>query len=241
MRPTFRDIMACMRQTETGIRRQMQGTRDRVVHVLPPRGRFELMGERPNAALWRDKFVQKQHFSAAAVPLGPFRSVASVSDACAAAREYVPSSLSVAVRARWHLSCCEYLGVGRSACIAPRTAHTSLPCERPGKTPRGRVVHRCGRFGYPLMLKARKLSYDGKGNAVVRSDAEMQVRPLCPLLKRTASFAVAAFVRRDAVEQRATCLIQDDMQHAAYSMTCNMHHATVQYAPPKLRHATCNV
>jgi hypothetical protein len=79
------------------------------------------------------------------------------------------------VRARWHLSCCEYLGVGRSACIAPRTAHTSLPCERPGKTPRGRVVHRCGRFGYPLMLKARKLSYDGKGNAVVRSDAEMQV------------------------------------------------------------------
>jgi hypothetical protein len=37
------------------------------------------------------------------------------------------------VRARWHLSCCEYLGVGRSACIAPRTAHTSLPCERPGR------------------------------------------------------------------------------------------------------------
>jgi hypothetical protein len=91
------------------------------------------MGERPNSALWRDKFIQKQHFSAAAVPLGPFRSVASVSDACAAAREYVPSSLSVAVRAWWHLSCCEYLGVGRSACIAPRTAHTSLPCERPGR------------------------------------------------------------------------------------------------------------
>ena len=109
----------------------MQGTRDRGVHVLPPRGRFELMGERPNAALWRDKFVQKQHFSAAAVPLGPFRSVASVSDACAAARECVPSSLSVAVRARWHLSCSEYLAsVGQRA---PRII--SVPPEDPSRTP----------------------------------------------------------------------------------------------------------
>lgn len=30
------------------------------------------------------------------------------------------------------------------------------------------------KFGYPLMLKSRTMAYDGRGNAVVRSEAEVE-------------------------------------------------------------------
>ena len=65
------------------------------------------------------------------------------------------------------------------------------------------------------MLKARKLSYDGKGNAVVRSDAEMQVRPLCPLLNA-----------RRVSRLRHSCggTPSSSVQHASYKMTCNLQH-----------------
>ncbi|KAL4429623.1 hypothetical protein ABPG77_008672 [Micractinium sp. CCAP 211/92] len=63
----------------------------------------------------QDKYVQKQHFQAAGVPLPEFREIK-----CS--------------------KCAE--GAGRS-------------------------------FGYPYMLKSKKLAYDGRGNAVVRSEADI--------------------------------------------------------------------
>ena len=29
------------------------------------------------------------------------------------------------------------------------------------------------RFGYPLMLKSRKMAYDGKGNAVAKTESDI--------------------------------------------------------------------
>lgn len=32
----------------------------------------------------------------------------------------------------------------------------------------------CCRFGYPLMLKAKTMAYDGKGNAVAKTEADVK-------------------------------------------------------------------
>ena len=117
------------------------------------------------------------------MPLGDFRSVANVSDACAAAREYVPlatASLAtrqaderLAHRSRFRPALCAGASLAPLSAAAEQLAHRSVSVAPHG-------AQRDRRFGYPLMLKARKLSYDGKGNAVVRSDGEMQVAHWTP-------------------------------------------------------------
>eukprot|EP00898_Chlorokybus_atmophyticus_P006948 jgi/Chlat1/7254/Chrsp58S09134 len=63
----------------------------------------------------QDKYLQKEHFAAAGVPLSAFRSIESMEDAFAAGEA----------------------------------------------------------FGYPLMVKSRRLAYDGRGNSVARSDRDL--------------------------------------------------------------------
>lgn len=52
------------------------------------------------------------------------------------------------------------------------------PCFSPGRwcccwSGCGWVVG-CCRFGYPLMLKAKTMAYDGKGNAVAKTEADVK-------------------------------------------------------------------
>jgi phosphoribosylaminoimidazole carboxylase len=63
----------------------------------------------------QDKFIQKQHFQAAGVPVGPFKELLTETDVATVAQE----------------------------------------------------------FGFPLMLKSRKLAYDGKGNFVVNDESSL--------------------------------------------------------------------
>lgn len=79
------------------------------------------------------------------------------------------------------------------------TAH-GIPVAEFLETPDEVAVHGAGKkFGYPFMLKSKTMAYDGKGNYVVKSEAD--IKPAMEALSKTPLYAEkwAPFVKELAV------------------------------------------
>ena len=151
----------------------------------------------------------------------------------------------------------------RGAVVEPRPATIALLQDKlTQKTALARVV-RCGEFagvgseqellalagtyGYPLMLKARRLAYDGRGNAVVREAADVPaawarlssmgelyaekwvpfVRELAVVVARSRDGATSAYPAVQTVQRSSICHlvlmpapIPGDVRAAAEKLAC---------------------
>lgn len=116
-------------------------------------------------AVIQDKYAQKKHFEKFRVPLADSRALTDEASARLIPLANASSSLCASIQSLFIAQGAKFeipLRLIRYCCSLLLSANV-----------RGQVSAAAADFGFPLMLKARRNAYDGRGNAVAKTAADV--------------------------------------------------------------------